>query len=160
MGKLKTEMANALKNISTSSEVLGKETKAKTYEAFNNLYGVSVVSAKAVLVGGAEVEIVDNALTLTVGDVLDYVVAEVNTAVVLEGTPKSIVTIGGQEYDHGLVTVDSVNKKLVKVTPTGTNGTVGTAGEFPIKVLANSVKSAVDVGNAQIVITLTAVEAE
>lgn len=156
----KLEAGETLKIQLKSSE----EAKYYLKQATNSLTvitedvpAVEVISSKAVLDDGSEVEIIDNALTLNQGDVLDYVEALVTKPVSLEGTPKSYIIIDETQHIHGLVTVDETDPKIVYVTPSGSNGICATVGTFQLKVLEDSVKTANDEGNAEVIITLTVV---
>lgn len=115
------------------------------------------LSMTAVLDDASEVNFVGTHLALPQNSVLSYVKALMNVSVELIGTPKSYVTVNGTEYDHGLVTVDGTNDKLVKVTPTGTNGQCPNLGTFSLRVPANIVRNKLytSLTNEQVSITLT-----
>lgn len=126
-------------------------------------YGVGetpvLVSAKAILTNGTVIPLVDNALTLAEGAVLEKVEAIVNTEVTLIGTPKSQILQGETWVTHGTISIDSEDATKVIVTPDGSNGICSVPGEFSIRVPADSVKGT-DSGNEEVVITLTVIAAE
>lgn len=127
---------------------------------YDNGTAIEVVSEKAYLLDGREIDVTDAALTLKIGDELVKFEVVLNAEVFLQGTPKSKVTISGEEHDHGNITVDATDRHIVVITPIGANGQIGLAGTFEIKAPAGAVKTAYGVANVETGITLTVPEAE
>lgn len=150
-----SKLSQAL-TITNADETTGSKTETVSLNKIVPDY----ITAKAVLVGGEEISIVDSALTMVQNSVLDYVEAKLNIGVTLNGTPGSYVTIGGQEYPHGLITVDETDNTIIYVTPTGTNGQVPNLGVVTLRVPADAIRTVASQGNAEKVITLTVVAGE
>ena len=117
-----------------------------------------VVSAIAYMVDDDPIVFIGNKITTVVGSELDYVEATVNVPVEVVGTPKAYITIDDVEYVYGTITVDSENPYKVIVTPDGSNGTSGIAGNFNIKIEEDSIKyTDGNFSNQEIIIELTVI---
>lgn len=126
--------------------------------AIEDVIAPFLVSAVANFEQGSPINFIGKNLTVEQNSTLTNMELIFNSSVILNGTPKAVITINEVESDYGTIAVDSENNKKVIVTPTGSNGIAALLGEFEIKIPEDCVRHKA-VGNEEVLITLTVEEA-
>ena len=92
----------------------------------------------------------EGTLTVAQGSLTSSIKVELSEAVTLGSEPKVTISISGIDYDYGTIALDSVDNKILIITPIGSNGIAGLLGSFTFTFAAGSVK---DVANNENVLT-------